>query len=272
MITIGEFASIGRVSVRMLRHYDDIGLLTPARVDPATGYRSYDRSQIGELARVLAMKDLGLRLDEITRISRGELDDAALRSLFVARRAELASQLELDSARLRRLDARIRLIEGEEIMTTITAEVKALAPVRVARIHTVLPALGPENVAPAIGPMFARLHGALEAAGVPVDGRALSLYDLDPKGFRVYAAFEVAEATAPTDEFEVVELPAVATAATTVHYGSMTSIGQAWSDLHAWLTANGYEVSGPNREVSIVTEPEPQENWVTELQQPVTRV
>lgn len=44
MFSIGEFASIGRVSVRMLRHYDEIGLLTPARVDPFTGYRSYEGS------------------------------------------------------------------------------------------------------------------------------------------------------------------------------------------------------------------------------------
>ena len=49
MFSIGEFAALGRVSVRMLRHYDAIGLLTPARTDPATGYRYYVADQLRRL-------------------------------------------------------------------------------------------------------------------------------------------------------------------------------------------------------------------------------
>ena len=48
MFSIGEFARHGRVSVRMLRHYDAIGLLRPACVDPATGYRFYQAGQLAE--------------------------------------------------------------------------------------------------------------------------------------------------------------------------------------------------------------------------------
>lgn len=65
MITIGDFAKLGRVSVRMLRHYDSIGLLTPLRTDPHTGYRYYEVSQLQRLNRVIALKDLGLRLEEV---------------------------------------------------------------------------------------------------------------------------------------------------------------------------------------------------------------
>jgi len=49
MLTIGDFARHGRVSVRMLRHYDAIGLLRPAHVDAATGYRSYEAGQLSRL-------------------------------------------------------------------------------------------------------------------------------------------------------------------------------------------------------------------------------
>jgi DNA-binding transcriptional MerR regulator len=52
MFSIGEFARHGRVSVRMLRHYDAIGLLEPVRIDPATGYRFYAASQLSRLNRV----------------------------------------------------------------------------------------------------------------------------------------------------------------------------------------------------------------------------
>ena len=51
MFSIGEFARHGRVSVRMLRHYDAIGLLRPASVDPGTGYRFYQAGQLAELNR-----------------------------------------------------------------------------------------------------------------------------------------------------------------------------------------------------------------------------
>jgi DNA-binding transcriptional MerR regulator len=66
MFSIGEFARHGRVSVRMLRHYDATGLLRPACVDPATGYRSYQVSQLAELNRLIALKELGFSLQQVT--------------------------------------------------------------------------------------------------------------------------------------------------------------------------------------------------------------
>ena len=62
MFNIGDFARHGRVSVRMLRHYDAIGLLLPAHVDQVTGYRSYAAQQLSRLNRIVALKDLGFTL------------------------------------------------------------------------------------------------------------------------------------------------------------------------------------------------------------------
>jgi threonine aldolase len=58
MLSIGDFARHGRISVRMLRHYDTIGLLRPAFVDQETGYRSYDAGQLSRLNRIVALKGL----------------------------------------------------------------------------------------------------------------------------------------------------------------------------------------------------------------------
>ena len=60
MFSIGEFARLGGVSARTLRHYDEIGLLRPATVDPGSGYRGYTAAQLGELNRIMALKELGL--------------------------------------------------------------------------------------------------------------------------------------------------------------------------------------------------------------------
>lgn len=231
MFSIGEFASIGRVSVRMLRHYDEIGLLTPARVDPFSGYRSYEGAQFTVLGSVLAFKDLGFRLDEVARI------------------------------------------EGEPLMSTITTELKPLSSQRVAQASAVAPGFGPENISPVIGPLFGQLYRDLSAAGVRPGPNSIAMYKAiesgDGDGVRAYAAFPVGTEVAAGAGFTVTDVPAVELAATTVHYGSMATISDSWQALHAWIEDNGYELAGICREQYIVSEPEPQENWVTELQQPV---
>ena len=68
LMTIGEFSSLSRLSVRMLRHYDAIGLLRPARVDASTGYRSYTAGQLALLNRIVALKELGLTLAQVQQM------------------------------------------------------------------------------------------------------------------------------------------------------------------------------------------------------------
>ena len=87
MFSIGEFARHGRVSVRMLRHYDAIGLIRPACVDAATGYRSYQASQLDDLNRVIALKDLGFTLQQVQAILEEKLSAAELRGMLRLRRA-----------------------------------------------------------------------------------------------------------------------------------------------------------------------------------------
>jgi DNA-binding transcriptional MerR regulator len=65
MLTIEDFARHGRVSIRMLRHYDAIGLLRPAHVDRSSGYRFYKAAQLFRLNRVVALKDLGFTLQQV---------------------------------------------------------------------------------------------------------------------------------------------------------------------------------------------------------------
>jgi len=274
MFSIGEFASIGRVSVRMLRHYDEIGLLAPARVEPFTGYRYYNGAQFAVLGRILAFKDLGFRLDEVTRIVHGDVDDATLREMLTARRQELARQLDLDTARLRRLDARLRHIRGESLMSTITTELKPLPAHRVALASAVVPGFGPDNIGPVIGPLFDQLYRALMVTGTR-PGSAVATYEAidsgEGAGARVNAGFVVGEDVAAGPGFSVTDLPQVDVAVTTVHHGSMATIGESWEALFGWITDNGYEPAGVCRELYLVSQPHPQEDWVTELQQPVVR-
>ena len=113
MFSIGEFARHGRVSVRMLRHYDTIGLLRPACVDPVSGYRFYQASQLAELNRVIALKELGFTLQQVQSILAEKVSAAELRGMLKLRRAEIQAMLEAETTRLARVEARLLTIEDE---------------------------------------------------------------------------------------------------------------------------------------------------------------
>ena len=67
-LTIGEFSKMTYLSVKALRHYHDVGLLEPADIDPASGYRRYTADQLRRLNRIIALKDLGFTLEQVRAI------------------------------------------------------------------------------------------------------------------------------------------------------------------------------------------------------------
>src|SRR5690242_3708649 len=110
MFTIGEFAKHGRVSVRMLRHYDAIGLLHPVRTDPTSGYRYYEAGQLARLNRVIALKDLGFSLHQVKALLDDDIGTEELRGMLRLRRAELEAAVAEAVARLAQVEARLRTI------------------------------------------------------------------------------------------------------------------------------------------------------------------
>jgi DNA-binding transcriptional MerR regulator len=274
MFTIGDFARHGQVSVRMLRHYDAIGLLRPAHVDEATGYRSYDARQLSRLNRIVALKDLGFTLEQV-RALLDDLSDAGsvheLRGMLTLRRAELQSQIAADTARLVRVDARLHLIEREGAMPTDDIQIKRLPAVRVAELTDTAGSFEPESISPVIQPLYDELFRRLERAGVTPVGPAIAYYESAPggDGVIVHATVPVnAESTAAQD-FAVVDLPAVEQAATIVHRGSMDNVMSSIQTLATWIDAHGYRSAGYNRELYLQVG-DNVDDWVTELQEPVT--
>src|SRR5260370_29425852 len=134
MFSIGEFARHGRISVRMLRHYDEIGLLQPAHVDPNTAYRFYAARQLSDLNRVIALKDLGFTLQQVRAILDQRIGAAELRGMLILRRAEIQAQIGAENARLSRVEARLVTIEDEGRPLINGVIVKHLAPITVAEL------------------------------------------------------------------------------------------------------------------------------------------
>lgn len=275
MFTIGEFARHGRISVRMLRHYDAIGLLQPAQVDSATGYRFYQARQLAELNRIVALKELGFTLQQVRAILAERLTAAELRGMLKLREAEIHAQIATETARLRRVEARLLTIEDEDTVPADGVVIKRLLPVRVAELTGIAASYQPEDITPVIQPLYQDLWPRLTAAGVLPTGAGIAYYqDSAAKSgaIVVHAAVQVSgEETGDSLGFSVVDLAEVDHAATIIHHGSMDDALVTGQALARWIGANGYRSLGYARELMIEWSPD-RERWVTELQLPVVAI
>ncbi|MFI1303595.1 MerR family transcriptional regulator [Streptomyces sioyaensis] len=180
MFTIGDFARYGRVSARMLRHYDALGLLRPARTDPFSGYRYYEAAQLARLNRIIALKDLGFSLQQVGAILTEEVSVPELRGMLRLRRAELEAALTAAGARLAQVEARLRTIESEGRMSADDVVVKPTGTVLLAELTGIAAGYGPEDIGPVIQPLYTELCRQLETAGVTPAGPGLAYYEDAP--------------------------------------------------------------------------------------------
>jgi DNA-binding transcriptional MerR regulator len=270
MLSIGEFARLGQVSPRMLRHYDQLGLLVPARVDEESGYRYYSAHQLGSLHRLLALRDLGFPLEQIRGLLEDDLPPEELHGMLRLRMAELEQSVAEEQNRLRRVEARLRAIEGSSEVKTQDVVIKETQPLRVVETTKVAGALDPEHIGPVFMELAPRLISHMEGAGA-TPGMLVGYYD-DPAedgSVGVHVAYEIGDQAVPAgDGIDVVDLPVVEVASV-VHRGDISRVTPVYEALVRWIEDSGFRLAAHSRELyHEVTIEGPS---VTELQVPIAR-
>ncbi len=254
MLTIGGFARLGGISAKQLRAYDAIGLFRPAWVDPDSGYRRYSPAQLPELRRILALRELGMGLDEIGATVAG----GDLRAALERRRAEL----ELERAR------------AEERLAALEITIAAEAP-----FDVVLRPIAAEPVAVMrVGERVDRAFHALESHVRDAGRRAARPPGAIPQLREIFVP--VTGPFPETEEISYQRLPAVRVASV-IHRGPYESIAPTRRVLVDWVGAARLEIAGPMRTIYLAFGAEPElrvppgyvvqrdEDFVTELQLPV---
>ena len=132
LLKIGDVSRLSGVSVRMLRHYDDLGLLRPALVDEFSGYRYYHADQLYRLHRLLAFKEMGFSLARVACLLDGRLPSDAVRTLLEERRGEVEREIQERQARLAQVSAQIRHFDPDLPLAGYAVTLGPVAPVRVA--------------------------------------------------------------------------------------------------------------------------------------------
>lgn len=267
MYQIGLFSKMNQVTIKTLRHYDDIGLLKPAFVDEGTGYRFYTSEQTYKLHKINALKQFGFSLEEIGQMLNGESRDHFLQR----RKAELLAEIAEKTSRLTQVE--YELTQENKTAAQYEVVIKMLPEVIVASKRMILKGY---NDLFQVMPEMGEAMGKLGCVCAMPEYCFNIYYDGEYKEHDIDA--EMCEAVTEKKEdalgitFQVV--PKVETAACLFHKGRYEDFPKAYLALTLWMESNGYKPAGLPRESYIdgIWNREDHGQWLTEIQFPVTKI
>ena len=269
-LKIGDFSRLCQVTVRTLRHYEEIGLFVPEIVDEWTGYRYYSIGQFQKMQSILALKELGFSLEEIRELYE---DDTHYPSAKALEEKIRICEQELQQLRRRQtqLKAVLNFQKKKQKMKNITIE---KLPAIIAATHRTTiesyESLG-KLCCEVIGPEMMRL-----GCKCPEPGYCYTIEHggYKPKDIDIEYVEQVSEKGTDSDIIKFKEIPEVPTAVCAKAYGPYNRLYQAYQDTFAWIENEGYKIVGDPRANyvdGIWNEADP-EKWLTIIQVPVEKV
>ncbi len=269
-LKIGEFSRLCRVTVRTLRHYEQIGLLIPEIVDRWTGYRYYTFGQLQKMQSILTLKQLGYPLEEI----RDLWDDNS----HVPSPDSLEEKIRICESELEQLKVRHRMLKAmiasrKKINKMEKIYIESLPAITVASHRTIIPTyddLG-RLCYEVIGPEMARL-----GCECPEPGYCYSIEHggYKPQDIDIEYCEKVTSKGTDSDIIKFKDIPEVPTAVCMKVFGSYDKLYQNFVDLFAWIEKEGYKVVGEPRSNYIdgIWNQEDSDLWLTIIQVPVEKI
>lgn len=267
MLQIGEFSKICQVSVKTLHHYDKIGLLVPAEVNQATGYRYYKAEQIDTMNYVQRLKRYGFSLEEIQLLlavsDRRELSGALRRQRDKLKRAQQEAAIILNE-----LQTHISVFERTgDIMTyqkSYTVEIKNSPTLNILAKRAMM---GVDEFGRYYGMLFERVPKE-HVTPTGLNGARYHDQEFNHESSDVEVFIEIREKDKADMVLESCEC------AMTLHHGGYSTLSEAYGAVVSWIIANGYEIAGAPFELYIKTQFDSlsPEDWETEVYFPVRKI
>lgn len=266
MYQIGMFSKMNQTTIKTLHHYDEIGLLKPARIDKETGYRYYDLGQSYTLHRIYSLKQMGFQLDEIKKIIGG----TSKKSLLQEKKLKLLAEIAEKTKSLAQVE--FYLMEKEEDFSEYEILIKELPEVTVVSNRKIIDS-------------HQRLFQVMPEMGAKME--QLGCVCAKPEYcFSIYHDGEYRETAIDVEICEAVTeiktdalgltfktIPQVQQAACLFHKGSYQQFPKAYYALVKWMEANGYEPADFPRESYLdgIWNKENENEWLTEIQFPIRK-
>jgi DNA-binding transcriptional MerR regulator len=276
MLRIGEFSRLSQVTIKTLRYYDDLGLLKPTNIDQFTGYRYYSVEQLRRIHRIMALKELGLSLEQIADILDEALATEQIREILRLQQSQIEQRIEEERARLTQVEFRLRMIEMEDEMPELDVIVKSIPPMRALTLRTSI----------SFGNLLAfqlELEQAMALHHVKLVGPMSDIHYAD----EFQADFQDVEFVLPVDDAQMEDVPlesagilklrtvpGLSLAATYIHHSTdpygddNPHISEVMPIIQRWIVDNGYRLCSTHRMVRHHGPLQHAEyaDWITEFQ------
>ncbi|ROR28740.1 DNA-binding transcriptional MerR regulator [Mobilisporobacter senegalensis] len=271
MLKIGDFSKLSRISIRMLRHYDEIGLLVPEEIDHFTNYRYYSENQLPLASRIKALKDMGFSLASVFEILKNYDNPKALEQYLMLKQTEIREQVKESNQRLLLLETTINRLRKEDSSMNYDVILKELPERYVASVRKTIDSYDKEGMLWNIlmtetAPLHIQADNPCYTLAIFHDG------EYKERDVDVEVQKSVKGDYKNTDNVVFKTVPPILMASATYKgsYDQVTEVNQAVAN---WILDNGYEFDGVNFCIYHVSPHETSnpEELVTEVCYPVKK-
>ncbi|WP_312426572.1 MerR family transcriptional regulator [Lacrimispora sp.] len=271
MFKIGEFSKLTQVSIRMLRYYDETGLLTPAATDRFTNYRLYAAEQIPTLNKIIFLRDLGFNVSEIG-IAINHWGDEFIAKQLEDKRLEIGNVIKSEQEKLAKIELAKNDILREKMAINYNVSIKSIPSYQVFSLRRIVPDYYAE------GQLWKEMSDFADKNNIPVSSDTFTIYhDMDyrEKDVDMEICAPVARMGKNTNGFVFRNTEPVQNMACTMVYGPFENIAGAFLAFASWLQEhNQYKMIGQSRQI-VHRGPwneECPDKYLTEIQIPLERI
>ena len=267
-LKIGEFSKLMQVTVKTLRHYEQIGLLVPDEVDQWSGYRYYTLDQMQKLKSIRQLKDIGFSLVEIKDIYDDDYHEPSIRQIK-AKLTECNRQIRMLQRRRQQL---IDIASSHKNIKTMEKfSIQALPAIIVATHRRTIRQysdLG-ELCVNVIGPEMHRLGCKCSSAGYCFTIEHNKEYT--PTDIDIEYCEQVEEMGNDSEIIKFRQLEEVPKALCMKHYGPYDRFYEAYTEAFKYLEEHGLQIAGQPRTVYVdgAWNQEDTEKWLSIIQIPI---
>lgn len=274
MFKIGEVSKLTQISIRMLRYYDELGILKPAEIDKYTGYRLYSVEQISTLQKIVLLRDSKFSVAEISNILHNWDDEFVIQELN-RKKNEIKKEIQQEKQRINKIDKFIEALKCDKDEIRHNVVFKKIPSYKIISLREIIPDYFYEGI------LWKKLSDFINEEHIEVSRQSnnnIAFYhdeELTGNGVDVEVGMVVKKFGKNKSKFTYRETEEVDIMACTMVYGPYENIAGAYESFCYWLDKNSdYKMSGINRQLGHKGEHNESnpENYLTEVQIPLIKV
>ncbi|MEA4816743.1 MAG: MerR family transcriptional regulator [Lachnospiraceae bacterium] len=271
MFKIGEFSKLTQISIRMLRYYDETGLLRPAEIDKFTNYRLYSTEQISTLNKIIFLRDLGFNVSEIA-VTLNNWENEFITNQLENKRLEIENTIKTEQDKLSKIELAKKDIGQEKITINYNVSIKSIPSYQVFSLRRTVSDYYAE------GQLWKEMSAFAGENGILISSNTFTIYhdtDYREKDVDIEICAPVARMGENINDFVYRNTEPVPIMACTMVYGKFENIASAYLAYANWLQEhNQYKMTGQSRQI-VHRGPwneESPDKYLTEIQIPLEKI